>query len=48
MNVVAFYKALAKVLEEKTGAKIEVKEIKEHGKSGSGGKSSIECCNIGR
>lgn len=27
MNVVAFYKALAKVLEEKTGAKIEVKEV---------------------
>ena len=33
MNVVAFYKTLAKVLEEKTGAKIELKEIEEHGRS---------------
>ena len=32
MNVVAFYKTLAKVLEEKTGTKIEVKEIEEHGR----------------
>ena len=38
MDVVAFYKALAKVLEEKTGVKIEVKEIEEHGKKQENGR----------
>ena len=30
MNVEMFYKALVRVLEEKTGAKIEVKEVKKN------------------
>lgn len=33
MNVQAFYTALARVLSEKTGAKIKVKEITENGHS---------------
>ena len=38
MNVVAFYKTLAKVLEEKTGVKIEVKEIESHGRKQENGR----------
>lgn len=34
MNVQAFYKALAKVLSERTGAEIKVKEIAEDEKEG--------------
>ena len=34
MNVQAFYKALARVLSERTGTEIKVKEVAENDKNG--------------